>query len=82
MLAEFRLDGELKMVSLIDRLADGLSAVYTFTIRTTPSPAWVFNVLWQAELTQQLACPISIWATGYANARKCPTRRCTSPCRP
>ena len=58
MLAEFRLDGELKMVSLIDRLSDGLSAVYTFyDPDDAKSSLGVFNVLWQAELTQQLGLP-------------------------
>jgi len=54
-LAEFRQQGVLKMVSLIDRLDDGLSAVYTFY---DPDDARVsygtYNVLWQVELARQL----------------------------
>lgn len=58
LLAEFR-DGErLVMVSLIDQLDNGISAVYAFY---DPEPAsagyGVFNVLWQIELCRQLELP-------------------------
>ncbi|UTH74074.1 arginyltransferase [Chromobacterium sp. IIBBL 290-4] len=57
-LVEFRLDGELKMVSLVDRLMDGLSAVYTFY---DPADAHmslgVYNVLWQIEQAKAFGLP-------------------------
>jgi len=57
-LAEFRLDGQLKMVSLIDKLNDGLSSVYTFFEPDDPQASYgTYNVLWQVSLAQELALP-------------------------
>jgi arginine-tRNA-protein transferase len=54
-LAEFRQGGALRMVSLIDRLDDGLSAVYTFyDTEQAGSSYGVFNVQWQVELARTL----------------------------
>lgn len=57
-LAEFRLDGEVVMVGLIDRLLDGLSAVYTFY---EPGLArrslGVYGVLAQIALARKLGLP-------------------------
>ena len=58
MLVEFRLAGELKMVSLIDELQDGLSAVYTFYApEDTGSGYGNYAVLWQAQRTRELGLP-------------------------
>ncbi|MGL6048357.1 MAG: arginyltransferase [Vogesella sp.] len=57
-LVEFREDGVLRMVSLIDRLDDGLSAVYTFFDPDVPGASYgVYNVLWQVELACHLGLP-------------------------
>jgi arginine-tRNA-protein transferase len=56
-LAEFRLDGALKMVSLIDRLSDGLSSVYTFFEPDDRASYGTYNVLWQVEHARQLGLP-------------------------
>lgn len=51
-------EGVVRMVSLIDQLGDGISAVYTFF---DPEPAQagygVFNVLWQIEFARALGLP-------------------------
>lgn len=55
LLVEFREEGVLRMVSVIDLLSDGLSSVYTFFDPDVPRARYgVYNVLWQIELCKKL----------------------------
>lgn len=70
-LAEFRLDGELKMVSLIDQLADGLSSVYTFFDPADSQASYgTYNILWQVELARARGLPYVYLGYWIAECRK------------
>jgi arginine-tRNA-protein transferase len=58
LLVEFRENDVLRMISIVDVLDDGLSAVYTFYDTTVPHASFgTFNVLWQIELCRKLELP-------------------------
>lgn len=54
-LVEFRDNGILRMVSILDQLQDGVSSVYTFFDPEVVGASFgTYNILWQIELCRQL----------------------------
>jgi arginine-tRNA-protein transferase len=71
LLVEFREQGVLRMVSLIDLLSDGLSSVYTFYEPDLPQARLgVYNVLWQIELCRKLNLEFIYLGYWIKNSRK------------
>ena len=70
-LIEFREDGVLRMVSIVDELQDGLSSVYTFFDPDIARASFgTFNILWQVELCRRLDLPYLYLGYWIAQSRK------------
>ena len=67
-LIEFREEGRLRMVSLVDELEDGLSSVYTFYDPDVAGASYgTYNILWQIERCRELDVPylyLGYWIAG------------------
>jgi arginine-tRNA-protein transferase len=70
-LIEFRQDGVLRMVSILDELQDGLSSVYTFFDPDQSGASYgTYNILWQIELCRKLDLPYLYLGYWIAQSRK------------
>ncbi|AWI74817.1 arginyltransferase [Parazoarcus communis] len=68
---EFRDEGKLCMVSVIDRLTDGLSSVYTFYDPDAERCAFgTYGILWQIEVCRRLRLPYLYLGYWIAESRK------------
>lgn len=57
-LIEFREGDTLRMVSVVDRLVDGLSSVYTFYETDAPGTSYgTYGILWQIEACKRMRLP-------------------------
>jgi len=58
MLLEFRDADNLRMISVVDVVEDGLSSVYTFFDPDVPQAGFgTYNILWQVELCRRMGLP-------------------------
>lgn len=70
-LLEFRDNGRLRVVSIVDVLTDGLSSVYTFFDPDLPGASFgTFSILWQIELTRKLGLPYLYLGYWIRDSRK------------
>ncbi|HEV8518530.1 MAG TPA: arginyltransferase [Burkholderiales bacterium] len=70
-LVEFREDGVLRMVSILDELQDGMSSVYTFfDPQVTGASFGTFSILWQIDLCAKLDLPYLYLGYWIAQSRK------------
>lgn len=70
-LIEFRLNGALKMVSVVDLVTDGISAVYTFyDTADTACSYGTYGVLWQVDWARHLGKPYLYLGYWIAESRK------------
>jgi arginine-tRNA-protein transferase len=70
-LVEFREQGILKMVSVIDAVSDGLSSVYTFYDTQDPHSSYgTYGILWQIKTARELKLPYVYLGYYIQNSRK------------
>jgi arginyl-tRNA--protein-N-Asp/Glu arginylyltransferase len=70
-LVEFREDDQLRMVSVIDLLFDGLSSVYTFyDPDIAPASLGTYSILWQIAQCQHLDLPYLYLGYWIRDSRK------------
>ena len=70
-LVEFRENGILRIVSIVDRLQDGLSSVYTFFDPNVFGASYgTYNVMWQVELCRTLGLPYLYLGYWIGQSRK------------